>query len=858
MKTLITAGVKSSIGAFIAVLMLACCGPATSNRPIISTSAVAPAGAVASTDGPSGVGFVTLSTQDGLQLTFDSQIKQFAQLAVPGYTADLAQRPNLGVYLYDPTGSVLLDAHNTPVDSYQAVDNGVILTRQSPQNNIMVQENWKAYKNYLGLEAKITNTEKTPSSRGVEACVQLPLDLVGKQWYAHLDQSELIQQRLEPYKTVLTRLVDIGAFGDGSHHIKSNLDFNLNGINLIGDQSFGLAIALNPEYPAAYYVSYNASRTSYNACFHLGIDKDHIQNNNSATFSLSFFSPDTPAEGLRSALKKYIAIYPGSFVGALPRDPGMVVGDTYNYKEYPDPSLYHINANWGTVKARDKEYGVYSLAYLWPTGFYDRDMRMKTEAASGGGDQSWEADIAACLKIYSDYENNQNPFEESCTGSYPFVTCNKSRSSGLAYGPVYGNQTSSWYQLQAFQVTVSNGPNFLFGKFGMYGPISSSLLQDEAGGHVRAMSYASATEEAFWDRGYKRCYFDGINPDPGLEVIPSNQPELGPAPTQTDNFGQLNLEIAKRANGLYGSDYLDTHPQEGVNLFKGAAVDTTGVYLRPDFNPQRLRVASLQLGYDPITSMVVSFEHLNTLAFLRALRASLPSNAPIATNGMPISGLLGQGVDFFINEMTPIQRDGELVDKIYDESLANKLRLINRMRMVANQRPITLMAVLNRATDEQTLIEQIKEYLPLYTAKGIYINIDRYGQNPEKYFWVTQPNDPAVFQEYKKHLDAVYALNVAGWEPETYARPIGPSGQAMPEILVERFGKELFTLYNTDDATMSFELRIDWKQAGLTSPPSHVVEWETKSDLPFSVSGDTLVLSGLDLATNGVQIIQFR
>ncbi|MBX0330978.1 hypothetical protein K2Z83_25315 [Oscillochloris sp. ZM17-4] len=791
-------------------------------------------------------------------LRFDGQGGRFAQLSVRGYSADLAQRPDLGVYLYDPRGAPLLDPYAAPVASYQATDSGLVLTRQSPANAIKVEERWTAHPSYIGLEGRVTSTEQVPSSRGVEACVQLPLDLVGMQWHGQLDRSERIERRPAPYKTVLTRLVDIGSFGDASLHLKSDLDFNLNGVNLIGDATFGLAMAIDSEHPAAYYVSYDASRETYSACFHLGIDKDHVRDNRSATFSLALFSPDNPDQGLRSALKKYISIYPDSFLGALPRATGMVVGDTYNYKEYPDPERYHIQSVWGSVKAKSKERGIYSLAYLWPTGFYDRDMRMKAAPVAGGGDQSWEADIAACLKIYADYEQQQNPFAESCVGSYPFATCQPSRASGQTYGPVYHSESSGWYTLEAFQVTVSNEPNFLFGKFVMRDPIARSLLQDETGGHVKAMSYASAMSEAFWDPGYKRCYFDGIDPDPGLEVTPSREPAPGPAPTQTDTFGELNLEIAKRANGLYGSDYLDTHPEEGLSLFSGAAIDNVGVYLRQDFNPQMLRVASLPLGYDPATASVVAFEHLSMLAFLRALRASLPPEAPIATNGVPISGLLGEGVDFFINEMIPIARDGATVDKIYDETLANKLRLIDRIRMVVNQRPVTLMAVLNRAADEQDLLAQIQTYLPLYTAKGIYINIDRYGQSPEKYFWVAQPKDPAVLAAYRRHLDTVYALNVAGWEPETFARPVDSGGQADPAVLAERFGSGLYTLYNADSQAKRVDLVIDWKRAGFSAAPLGATDHETGAALPLTASGDTLTIAGLQLAPNTVQVIELR
>jgi hypothetical protein len=609
---------------------------------------------------PLGNNVISLTTQDGLELIFDTQTKKFSHLEVPGYTADLSAKPDLGVYLYDPAGTVLLDASAIPVSSYQMTGNSLHLNRENVTQKIKTEETWTAHPKHIELETTITHIGNTPMSRAIEACVQWPLDLVGKQWHHHLHQSETIQLRPEPYQTLLTKLVDIGSFGDGSHHMKSDLDFNLHGLNLIGDDSFGLALAIHPEKPAAYHVRYDPVRRSYDACFHLGIYEDHLENTDSVSFTVTLFFPDDPEWGLRSALQKYVSIYPGSFVGSLDPQAGIVVGSSYNYNEYPDPEEFHIGAMWNGFKAQNADYGVYSLAYLWPTGFVDRGMRLTASRAPDGPDPSWEADIAACLSLYQDYDQGQNPFEETCTGWEPFTQCTQTNPEGRIYGPVYDrHESTGLYYIQAFQVTASNFPNYLFDKFSIYEPFSNSLLQDESGGHLNAMSFASAMAKLSWEPDYVRCFFNGFNPDPGLEVSPSNQPSPGPAPTQTDSFGHLNLEIAKRAVGLYGASYLHEDPYKGLHLYNGAAVDTVGAYLRQDFNPDRLRVASLPLGHDTSSGRVVALEHLSLLAFLKALRASLPSDAALSVNGYPISGILGQEVDFFMAEMGRRQLDGD-------------------------------------------------------------------------------------------------------------------------------------------------------------------------------------------------------
>jgi len=799
---------------------------------------------------------ITLITQDGFKLVFSVETGKFSYLQVPGYAADLSAKPDLGVYLYDPAGTVLLDASVAPVESYQWTGNSLYLLRENLAQEIKTEERWTVYEKHIELGAKMTHIGSTPMSRAIEACLQLPLDLVGERWHHHLHQSETIRIRSEPYQTLLTRLVDIGSSGDGSHHMKSDLDFNLHGLNLIGDDSFGLAMAIHPEKPAAYYVRYDAIRRSYDACFHLGIYKDHLENTNSVSFNLAFFSPDDPEWGLRSALQKYVSIYPESFVGSLGPQSGMVVGSEYNYNEYPDPKDFHIGAIWNGFKAKNTDYGVHSLVYLWPTGFIDRGMRLTASSVPTGPDPSWEADIAACLSLYQDYDQGQNPFQQTCTGPIPFEQCTYVNPHGRVYGPVYEPESMDYENVRALQVTVTNFPNYLFGQFSIHEPLLNSLLQNESGGHVGAMSFASAMAELGWDPPYSRCFLGGLNPDPGLEISPSNESSPGPAPTQTNNFGHLNLEIAKRANGLYGDAYLYTDPVEGLNLHNGAAVDTVGAYLRQDFNPDMLRVAVLPLGYDSASGRVVTLEHLALFSFLKALRASLPADAALSMNGKPISGILGQETDFLMDEMLGREIDGNWIDELYDEDLQTRLRRINRMRMSAYQRPITFWAIFDRAGTEPELLEQMRQYLPLYTAKGLYIDLYRYGYQGEKFFWYEKPHNQSVIQEYKKHSDAVHALTVAGWEPVPFAEPFDQGGSVIPDILIERFGKGFFTLYNGGDQTVSFSVRMDWQNIGLL--PVSVRDWETGQVLPFTVSGDALTVFGLSLERHTVQILEVQ
>lgn len=798
-----------------------------------------------------------LATDDGFIMRYDQPAGRFTALEVPGYAADLRTGPAPGVYLYDPAGQQLLDANTAVGAEFTAQADQVTISRAASASQLQTHEVWRAHQRHIELTATITHSGPTPQSRPIEACVELPLALIGSTWHHDFSRQEVIAARSTPYRTLLTPLVDIGTFDDGSFHLKSELPFNLNGINLVGNATSGIAVGINPQQPAAYYAQYDPARQSYDICFHLGIYAAHLENQRSVSFSLALFHPDQPEWGLRSAYAKYRELYPAAFSGSGRDRHGMVVLEEYSYEHYPHPRIFQIDTMWGIVRNGNAANGIDSLVYLWPTGYYDRSMRLLASPAAASNDRSWVNDIDTCLAIYRDMAAGVPVFAKQCQGIYPFTQCVPQSGGGRVYGPVYDREADQWYALTALTVTESNSPNYLFGRFELPGPLANSLLRDANGGYGEALSVASASLELEWEPGFRRCTFDGINPDPGVGYEPPRAP-VGTAPTAVANFGQLNLEVARRANGLYGPEYIDDHPVEGISIYNGAAVDTVGVYLRPDFNPDSLGTATFPPGYDPTSGALVSFEHLNTLAFLRALRAALPASAPIAVSGAPISGILGAHADYFVEELVQIERDGELVDEFYDESLANKLRLIQRIRMVANQRSITFSARLRRAADITMLTEQMRRYLPLYTAQGVFINIDRYSNDPELYFWTQPLRESLAAVAYREHLDMVARLNSAGWQPVSNARATTANGQPAANILLERFGSRYITLYNTDTRSSSPTIDVDWRALGYDAPPLQVVDLVRGVELPFTVDGDRLVIRDVELTGNNVSVLDLR
>ncbi|MCG8421120.1 MAG: hypothetical protein MJE77_24635 [Proteobacteria bacterium] len=827
---------------------------------------------------------VVLATDDGMTLSFDRRARRFARIAVPGFDAALASGAGqLGIALFDHRGAGLARSGQAAGYSIDRARSSLVLTRDYPRVALRIEERWTARAERIELHAAIAHTGRPigpqPVARAMEACVELPVDLIGQRWYHDLDQSEVIRPQ-QTYRTTLTHGLDIASWGS-KKHLQADVPINLHGVNLIANRAFGLAMAALPEQPAAYYVSYDAGHERYAACFHLGIYGRHKTRPHRVSFGLALFHPDQPAWGLRSALEKYARSYPGAFRGSAPRRSGMLVGGAYSYKFFPDPAAFRIGAMWNGYFRQNREHGIPSLLYAWPTGYVDRGMRLGKREVSGGCagcDPSARAHLAACLALYRDYDAGQLHFAETCRGPWSVTRCrpnsagtrrNAARAPGTAvYGPVRSGR--QYYTLRPLRVVEpSNLPLRLFGSFAIYKPLSASYLRGPGGqflGSAQALMSIDRSATPY------TCYINGLNPDPGVTAnVPHSDPEPNAPPFETENFGQLNLEIARRAVGVYGGNYLHAEPTRGVVRFDGVAVDTVGAYLRSDFNPAMLEIASLPLAYQRASGRPVALEHLGLTAFLRRLRQSLPADHLIAINGYPISGTLGQDVDMFMREMGRRMRHEagdkkpRLYDEWYDEDFATRMRRINRQRMVALQRPITFWAHFHRTEARavregrrpvDVLLQDMRRILPLYTAKGIYIYVRATGIASAEHFF-TQERDPRVIAEYKKHLHTVHQLQLAGWQPVPHVVTSDPA------ISVERFGSALFTLYNPTRARIRTRVGIRWPRVAPSCPGRHsrpcrprgVGQLGKQNRFEATIDDDEIALSNLDIGPGDIEIL---
>ena len=88
----------------------------------------------------------------------------------------------------------------------------------------------------------------------------------------------------------------------------------------------------------------------------------------------------------------------------------------------------------------------------------------------------------------------------------------------------------------------------------------------------------------------------------------------------------------------------------------------------------------------------------------------------------------------------------------------------------------------------------------------------------------------------ERYVALVRSYNGRGWEPLTYA------ATDHPDVAVERFGGDVFTVYNWGTALVSYTLRIDLAALEMDAPAA-VTELTGGETVSFTVEGDLLVIA---------------
>lgn len=811
---------------------------------------------------------IVLETEDGLKLYFDDNKKSFSRIALGRNRFPLS---DIGERFWgiswrkppDSSWSHIKDATSVQFEYEKGEAGGgfrpfkpstLRVDRMYKPANLKVSETWTANRNNFHLRVDLSYIQPVDEEQAVEARLQMPINFPGGKWYHHLDSAENIQpDRI--YSTTLTRGVDIGTSSTSYRHLKSDLPFNLNGLNYIATNNYGLGVGIDPTVPTAYFVHYQSAQQILYASFHLGINPHHVTYSGQTFFGLNIFMPENPHWGMRDALEKYYDIYSEEFdpVDRTGKKGMLVGGGNYNPAFFPDHTEYKIDAFWQNAHASYTSPNPFDVLYYnIPSFFLDRGAKFKYFKLSPHQPiftkELIDQNASIYLDLLRDYEAykfrgiRDNPFSETCTHEV-FSDCNTINGTTYLYGPVRLTGLSGYYSLQPYQHVDKNYQLNLYGHYYMAEPIHKSLLQNPDGtynGAVTSFGYAVDTTNKT-----ARMYINGLNPEPGITYDATATQTT--TPVVTNNFGQLSIENTKRAVGIYGGVYQSIRINNQLLDFNGAAVDVVGAYLREDYKPDLKNMATYPLAYHPTTGKVVALEHLGLAAYLTKLREALGNSRPIAVNGLPISGFLFNKIDYVIAE-------AGLRDGIHEAYTTNKeivLRKVNRYRMAANKRSITFWFRFNEtAQHPDSVLDVIQTVFPQYTAKGIYLYVQRVAEKPYFFDGDTTLISNDIKHYYKNHIETVYTLNQAGWEPVSYTT------SSDSNILIERFGKKYITLFNPGSDTQ-FDLIIRKKWIGLGNT-INLTDFETGQNIPFSGRRNIIEVKDISLKANSYKVLYWQ
>ena len=133
--------------------------------------------------------------------------------------------------------------------------------------------------------------------------------------------------------------------------------------------------------------------------------------------------------------------------------------------------------------------------------------------------------------------------------------------------------------------------------------------------------------------------------------------------------------------------------------------------------------------------------------------------------------------------------------------------VMNLRRTMSAKKPYLLL----QNTDyDKFSHDYVEKYLLRSLFYGIYPSMfsanaadHPYWENPK---WYNRDRDL-----FKKYLPILKKLSLAGWEPITYAR------SSRPEISIERFGANSFTVMNTSESALETNIVVDEQKLGLST-----------------------------------------
>lgn len=229
----------------------------------------------------------TYSTKDGLKLTFiDGSLKM--QIDNVEFHASRDDGKQAGI-LYG--GWMAYDA---------AADSDIypFSEQECKRLNLKLDYNITEHPSHLEISGKITDLSK--KDRAITLAFALPVDASGWQWWNDMRRSRTISGKGEFFNTTTVRC---GLTGTMSVYP----------LCAINNDKYGIAIAIDMAKPAIYRLIYHSGLKQLMISYDFGLVPETKNFPSSAEFKFVIYKFN-PSKGFRSALKKYMEIFPDYFV----------------------------------------------------------------------------------------------------------------------------------------------------------------------------------------------------------------------------------------------------------------------------------------------------------------------------------------------------------------------------------------------------------------------------------------------------------------------------------------------------------------------------------------------------------------
>ncbi len=247
----------------------------------------------------------------------------------------------------------------------------------------------------------------------------------------------------------------------------------------------------------------------------------------------------------------------------------------------------------------------------------------------------------------------------------------------------------------------------------------------------------------------------------------------------------------KLFNEWFSADKLESYRREDGRILAGEFYDSMGGYMRDplDFRRSNMVTAAYPLVYDRLSGrLAASFQLCHAEYASRSSAAIHDAGKMTAANNVR-NFMFSRCFDIFVGEM-------DWKHSSWKPASPEELFFI---RAMTKGKPYT---ILQNTSFKKFNMEDIDRYMRRAVANGIFPGFFSDRSNGKNYFRTPELYEMARHL-FKKYIPMCKKLSEAGWEPVTNAHT------DRPEILVERFGKLFFTIYNDSEKTQTFTLRFD-------------------------------------------------